>query len=112
SASAVEEQFERTSAQTLARLGEGRVNGFSVIWGGMEVAPDLGDAAVGEPGLGDDQPDDLVSGQAALALAGGAGGEQDPEDGVQREQLIQRGEEMVQVGLGSCGQNAAWARRG
>src|SRR5262249_12832904 len=35
SASAVEEQFERTSAQTLARLGEGRVNGFSVIWGGM-----------------------------------------------------------------------------
>jgi hypothetical protein len=92
-AGAVEEQFHGQRAQTLACLGEGGIDRQGVVTGGVDVAPDHGEGAVTEQGSGDDEPDDLVGGQAAVAQGGSAGEGEDFLDGVEREQAIQRGEQ-------------------
>jgi hypothetical protein len=85
---AVEEQPQGFDAQTLASVGEGTVIGV-VVGGGVQVPPDLGERAVAEQGAGDDEPDDVVSGEVALSFGVSSGALEDVEDEGEGEQLEQ-----------------------
>jgi hypothetical protein len=97
----VEELAERRGAEAFACVREGAVVGLGGVAGVVEVPPDGGEGAVTEEGLGDDEPDDAVGGEVALASGMAAAFPEGIEDEGDGEELVE-GEDAIEdlLGLG------------
>jgi len=97
----VEQQTQGLRAEAFACVGEGAVVGLGGFAGRVQVTPDLGQGAVAEQAGGDDEPDDAVGGEVALAAGVATRMAKGIEDDGDGKHLV-KGEDTVEDVLG-CG---------